>query len=158
MAEGLEEVREQLREERKKTAVRPRVGLLPTGHFRYWPQFPKLKAMGLRMFEQLLGMLKGWAELVVPELVDTAEKSAKAGELFRRSGIDALLVFPLGYTTSMMLAPAVQGLQVPIRILNAHVDRSYDYAAADTTVYLYHEGVCCVPEYAGALVTLGWKF
>lgn len=158
MAEGLEEVREQLREERKKTAVRPRVGLLPTGHFRYWPQFPKLKGMGLRMYEQLLGMLKSWTDLVVPDLVDTAEKSTRAGELFRQSGIDLLLVFPLGYTTSMMLVPAVRGLEVPIRILNAHLDRSYDYAAADTTVYLYHEGVCCVPEYAGALVNLGRKF
>lgn len=158
MAEGLEEVREQLREEKKKTAVRPRVGLLPAGHFRYWPQFPKLKGMGLRMYEQLLEMLKRWTDLVVPELVDTAEKSARAGELFRQNGIDMLLVFPLGYTTSMMVVPAVQGLDVPIRILNAHVDRSYDYAAADTTVYLYHEGVCCVPEYAGALVNLGRKF
>ena len=69
-----------------------------------------------------------------------------------------LLIFPLGYTPSMMIVPAVYELDVPIRILNAHIDRSYDYAEADTTIYLHHEGVCCVPEYAGVLVNLQKKF
>ena len=27
---------------------RPRIGLLPTGHFYYWDQFPRLKELGLR--------------------------------------------------------------------------------------------------------------
>jgi L-arabinose isomerase len=58
----------------------------------------------------------------------------------------------------MNMVPAVMDLDVPIRILNAHEDKSYDYASADTALYLHHEGVCCIPEYAGALVNLGKKF
>ncbi|MBA7670255.1 hypothetical protein ES703_78400 [subsurface metagenome] len=142
----------------KNNELWPKIGLLPAGHFRYWPQFPKLKSMGLKMYERLLEMLKRYAKVVAPDLVDTAEKSAKAGELFKKSDIDMLLIFPLGYTTSMMIVPAIHDLDVPIRILNAHEDRSYDYAKADTTIYLYHEGVCCIPEYSGALVNLGKKF
>ena len=158
MSNGYEEVRQRLLEERKRTEVRPKIGLLPTGHFRYWPQFPRLKGLGMKMYEKLLEMLKSWADVVVPDLVDTEEKSARAGQLFKSSDIDLLIIFPLGYTTSMMMVPAVFGLDMPIRILNAHMDRSYDYASADTTIYLFHEGVCCVPEYAGALKSLGKKF
>ena len=153
-----EEVRQRLVEEKKKTEVRPKIGLLSTGHFRYWPQFPKLKAMGLKMYEELLAMVGQWAEIVVPALVDTAERAARAGDLFQQNPVDMVLIFPLGYTTSMMIIPAVYDLDVPIRLLNAHVDRTYDYATADTTIYLYHEGVCCIPEYAGALVNIGKSF
>ena len=31
-------------------------------------------------------------------------------------------------------------------------------AKADTAIYLHHEGVCCIPEYSGTLVSLGKKF
>ncbi|GAH61057.1 unnamed protein product, partial [marine sediment metagenome] len=109
-------------------------------------------------YQRLIKMLKKYADLVVPELVDTAEKAQEAGRLYETGDIDMLLIFPLGYTTSMMIVPAVYELDVPIRILNAHEDRSYDYAAADTTIYLHHEGVCCIPEYSGALVNLGKRF
>jgi len=137
---------------------RARIGLLTTGHEYYWRQFPRLQEKCLGMARKLTEILEGFAEVVVSDLIDTVDKSEKAGRMFREAAVDILFIFPLGYTTSMMIVPAVQGLDVPIRIINAHEDRSYDYHAADTTEYLYHEGVCCIPEYAGALVSLGRAF
>lgn len=137
---------------------RPRIGLLPTGHFYYWDQFPELKSMGERMYAKLREHLQGIGDVVAPELVDTREKAQQAGEFFRRRDIDILLAFPFGYTPGMCVLPAVERLSVPIRLLNAHEDSSYDYARADTTVYLHHEGVCCIPEYAAGLVALGKQF
>ncbi len=141
-----------------QASVRAQIGLLPTGHQYYWDQFPGLKERGLSMCASLRGMLEERADVVAPDLVDTVEKSRKAGELFRQEQVDAVLVFPVGYTVSMNMVPAVKDLDVPIRILNAHEDSSYDYATADTTLYLHHEGVCCIPEYCGALVNLHKKF
>jgi L-arabinose isomerase len=138
--------------------LQAKIGLLPTGHHYYWEQFPRLKAMGLSMYGRLRELLDPHGEIVAPELVDTPQKAAAAGEMFRRAGVDLLLIFPFGYTPSMDMLPAVQGLDVPIRLLNAHEDRSYDYAAADTTDYLHHEGVCCIPEFAGALRSQGRRF
>ena len=138
--------------------TRARIGLLPTGHHYYWEQFPRLKSMGLSMYGKLRELLDPLAEVVAPELVDTPQKATEAGEMFLRAEVDLLLVFPFGYTPSMDMLPAVQGLDVPIRLLNAHEDRSYDYAAADTTDYLHHEGVCCIPEFAGALTSQGRRF
>ncbi len=137
---------------------RPRIGLLPTGHKMYWGQFPGLKEMGLNMYAKLRKHLKEIGEVVAPDLVDTAEKAAAAGKFFRRQDIDILLIFPVGYTTGMCMVPAIKDLAVPLRLVNAHEDSSYDYKTADTALYLYHEGVCCIPEYAGALVALGRRF
>ncbi len=138
--------------------VRPRIGLLPVGHHYYWDQFPGLQEMGQQMYAALARMLGEFADLVVRELVDTPEKSRGAGELFRRESVDMVAVFPFGYTPAMNVIPAVREIDVPIRILNAHEGRSYDYASADTTIYLHHEGVCCIPEFAGSLVNIGKRF
>jgi len=137
---------------------RPRIGVLPTGHFIYWEQFPGLKERGLAMWAAMRARLEEIGEVIAPELVDTPARAAAAGELFRRAQVDLVLIFPLGYTTGMVVAPAVQDVSAPLRILNAHVDSAYAYATADTAEYLYHEGPCCVPEYAATLVTLGKAF
>ena len=138
--------------------VRAKIGLLPTGHHYYWEQYPRLKQMGMGMYGKLRVLLESMAEVVAPDLVDTPEKSRQAGVLFEREEVDLVLVFPFGYTPSMDMLPALQSNDVPIRILNAHEDRAYEYATADTTDYLHHEGVCCVPELAGSLVNAGRKF
>ena len=72
MKQGEDDIRQLFRKEREKSRVRPKIGLLATGHFFYWPQFPELKAMSLQMYRKLVTLLEGWAELVMPELVDTA--------------------------------------------------------------------------------------
>ncbi|MCL5998466.1 MAG: hypothetical protein M1546_20790 [Chloroflexi bacterium] len=138
--------------------VRPRIGILPLGHHYYWDQFPELKTMGQRMYDRLTTMLGAYADIVAPALVDSPEKSREAGELFRRREVDLLIVFPFGYTPAMNMVPAVRELEVPIRILNAHEDRTYDYARANTTDYLHHEGVCCIPEFAGSLISIDKAF
>jgi len=140
------------------TMRRPRIGVLPTGHAMYWDQFPGLKEMGLAMYDRFRQRVEGIGEVVAPALVDTPEDAGQAGELFRERNIDILLVFPLGYTTGMCVVPAVQDLEAPIRLMNIHQDASYDYRTADTAQYLFHEGVCCIPEYAGALGSLGKAF
>jgi L-arabinose isomerase len=137
---------------------RPRIGVLPTGHAIYWSQFPGLQERCQALWAQLRARLESLGTVIAPELVDTPEKAAAAGALFGREAIDLLLIFPLGYTTGMTVAPAVRELPCPIRLLNAHADSGYDYATADTAEYLFHEGPCCIPEYAGTLVRLGKPF
>lgn len=138
--------------------VRARIGLLPTGHKIYWEQFPTLKERGMRMYDKLLCTLSQVGEVISSGLVDTYESALEAAKMLKESRVDILLIFPFGYTTGMMIVPAVQALEVPIRILNAHEDSSYDYKNGTTEDFLHHEGPCCVPEYAGTLVSLGKKF
>lgn len=135
-----------------------RIGLLPTGHRMYWSQFPHLKQMGENMYGELRRRLEDLGEVIAPDLVDTPEKAFSAAQFFSANKIDILLIFPFGYTTGMCIAPIVSSVSVPIRLLNSHEDSSYDFTSADTATYLHHEGVCCIPEYAGTLVELGRAF
>ena len=138
--------------------VKAKIGLLPTGLKIYWEQFPDLKNKGMKMYDKLVERLSEFGEVVSPGVVDTYETAVEASELFVKEKVDILFIFPFGYTTGMMIVPSVKALNVPIRLLNAHVDSSYDYKNADTEEYLYHEGACCIPEYSGTLVSLGKKF
>jgi len=110
------------------------------------------------MYAKLRQHLEKFGDVIAPDLVDTKEKAQRAGEFFRQQDIDILLIFPFGYTPGMCVLPTVEKVDVPIRILNAHEDSSYDYKTADTTTYLHHEGVCCIPEYSAGLVARGKKF
>lgn len=138
--------------------VKAKIGLLPTGLKIYWEQFPDLKNKGMKMYDKLVEKLSQYGEVVSPGVVDTYETAVDAAALFEKEKVDILFIFPFGYTTGMMIVPSVKALDVPIRLLNAHVDSSYDYKNADTEEYLYHEGPCCIPEYSGTLVSLGKKF
>lgn len=142
----------------KSRMIKPRIGFLATGHLIYWDQFPGLKDMCMDMYHQLLRRLEQIGDVKSPGLVDTPEKAEKAGKFFTKEEIDIILVCPLGYTTGMVLLPCVKQLDIPIRILNTHIDSSYDLKTADTTAYLYHEGPCCIPEYAAGLISIGKKF
>ena len=82
-----------------KAKVRPRIGLLPTGHKIYWGQFPNLKEMGMRMYEKLLARLEQFGDVASPGLVDTYEAAVDAAQLLSEGGVDILLIFPFGYTT-----------------------------------------------------------
>ena len=143
---------------RNKLKLHPKIGLLPTGHKIYWGQFPELKHLSMNMLNKLVLKLSEIGQVIVPELVDTKEKALEAAGFFKDNDIDILLIFPLGYTPGMCIAPIAKDMDKPIRLLNLHLDASYDLASADTTIYLYHEGVCCIPEYSGTLVSLGKKF
>ena len=138
--------------------AKPRIGLLAHGHLIYWDQFPGLKDMCMKMYSELIAHLEKIGHVVSPGLVDTKEKSENAGAYFKKEEIDIILVCPLGYTTGMVLLPCIKQLDEPIRILNTHIDSSYDLKNAHTTEYLYHEGPCCIPEYAAGLMSMQKKF
>lgn len=135
-----------------QSVIKPRIGLLPTGHKMYWEQYPELKGMGMAMYNKLFQKLSEFGEVISPGLTDTTEGAFAAAEVFAKENIDILLIFPFGYTTGMMIVPVIQAVDVPICLINAHEDASYDYKTADTAQYLHHEGMCCIPEYSGALV------
>jgi len=137
---------------------RARIGFLPTGHHRYWPQFPNLKNRALKMCKRFEEVIKGYADIFSPGLVDTPEKGVAAGNFFQEQDIDLILIFPLVYTPSINVAGAVIDSNLPLRILNAHEDRTRDYTKEDTEDYLQHEGVCCIPEIGGMLARMGKEF
>ena len=52
----------------KSRMVRPRIGLLATGHLIYWDQFPGLKDMCMKMYIELIAHLEKIGDVVSPGL------------------------------------------------------------------------------------------
>ena len=46
--------------------VRPRIGLLPTGHKIDWRRYPTLRERGLEMYEKLVARLADFGEVISP--------------------------------------------------------------------------------------------
>ena len=94
-------------------SVTPKIGFLVTGNKMYWGQFPGLKEMGAGMCTKFAAGLSKTGTLIESGLVDTIERAQEACELFEKEKIDILFIFPVGYTTGMMIVPIVRELNIP---------------------------------------------
>ena len=140
--------------------VTPKIGVMYTGLKAYWPQFPEFLDIGAKMLERYMKRFEQVGEVVLEKFVDTPERAEEAGKRFVEEGIDILYILPFGYTTGMIIVPAVRALrpEIPVRLLVTHEDSTYDLKTASTSDFLHHSGICCVPEYANILVRMRRKF
>ncbi|MGY3052440.1 L-arabinose isomerase [Pedobacter sp. UYEF25] len=134
-----------------------KIGLFGIGLEVYWRQFQGLK-------DRLNGYLKIVADniealdvaIVNMGMVDTAEKSFEAGDLFKAEDVDLIFIYVSTYALSANVLPAVRKAGVPIIILNLSPEASIDYQVfnklADRTTmtgeWLAHCSACAVPEIA----------
>jgi L-arabinose isomerase len=70
----------------------PRVGLLATGFFEFWPMYPNLLKLVKRDAKIVYERLSKNHNIVYSGLVDTMDKADKAGRLFRDEKIDLLIM------------------------------------------------------------------
>ncbi|MEG0785445.1 MAG: hypothetical protein RR389_08485, partial [Christensenella sp.] len=125
--------------------VTPKIGVMFTGLKAYWAQFPEFLDIGSKMLERYMKKFDTVGEVVLEKFVDTPERAEEAGKHFAQVGIDILYILPFGYTTGMMVVPAVRELrtEIPIRLLVTHEDATYDLKTASTSDFLHHSGICC---------------
>ncbi|GHV00411.1 hypothetical protein FACS1894211_07650 [Clostridia bacterium] len=69
-----------------------KIGLVHTGYFEYWLQYPELKEIVLRDVRHLSGELAQRHDIVDAGLVDTADGAIEAGRLLKTAGIDLLVL------------------------------------------------------------------
>jgi L-arabinose isomerase len=138
--------------------VRPKIGLLYAGLEAYWSQFPDFVEIGTNMLKKYMERFELLGDVVLQKFIDTPEGSTAAGKVFADEKIDILFVLPFGYTTGMVMLPAINAVTCPVRFLVTHEDATYDYKTAQDKDWLHHSGICCVPEIAGTLVRMGRKF
>ncbi len=138
--------------------VNPKIGVMYTGLKAYWAQFPEFLEIGTKMLERYMEKFSEVGEVVLEKFVDTPKKAQAAGERFAKEDIDILFILPFGYSTGMIIVPAVRALrnEIPVRLLVTH--STYDLKTATTSDFLHHSGICCVSEYANALVQMKREF
>lgn len=134
-----------------------RVGLFGIGLDTYWPQFSGLKRrlegyqQGIRERLAALG-----ATVVDAGLVDSPTQARVAAEMFRREGVELLLLYVSTYALSSTVLPVVQQARVPVVVLNLQPVAAIDYDAFNklgdrgvmTGEWLAHCQACAAPEIA----------
>ena len=138
--------------------VTPKIGVMYCGLKAYWPQYPEFLEIGTNMLDKYMKKFSEIGEVVLQKFVDDPEKSEAAGKVFAEEDIDILFILPFGYTTGMIIVPAVRAVKCPVRLLATHEDATYDYKTAKDADWLHHSGICCIPEYAGTLKRIGVPF
>jgi hypothetical protein len=94
---------------------RPKIGVFGCGCWFYWDQFEGLKERLIghqAVFEERLR--QAGVDVVSGGLVDTPRGAARAGDAFRRQGIDFLICYVSTYALSSTVLPVVQRAGVPV--------------------------------------------
>ncbi len=144
-----------------------RVGLCGIGLDAYWSQFvgleERLEGYLLKMAARLA---RPGVEVVNLGLVDTPQRSSKAGHQCRREDIDVLFLYVTTYALSNTVLPLVQRAGVPVVVLNLQPEAAIDYQAfnrlkdrtAMTGEWLAFCSACPVPEIANVFRRAGIPF
>ena len=134
------------------------VGVFGIGLAAYWPQFHGLKERLEGYQRQVEQRLSAWATVVSAGLVDDAPGAFRAGEAFRRAGVDLVFCYVGTYATSTQVLPVIQHAQAPVVVLNLQPRAALDYAHTDTGEWLANCSACCVPEIACAFARANIPF
>jgi L-arabinose isomerase len=133
------------------------VGLFGIGLDTYWPQFPGLKDRLIGFIAQVARKLESSRVQVTNlGLIDTPEKSFRAGHEFRRADVDLIFLYVTTYALSSTVLPAVRRAKVPVIILNLAPAPAIEYERFNrlgdrtemTGEWLAYCQACPVPEIA----------
>lgn len=126
------------------------IGVFGCGCWFYWHQFEGLRERLLqhqRYFEDRLRE-KG-VDVVSGGLVDTPQRAAQTGDLFKRQNVDFLICYMSTYALSSTVLPVVQRAGVPMIIVSLQPSKAMDYKNGTTFMQLEHDNqtslseVCC---------------
>ncbi len=143
-----------------------RMGLFGVGLDTYWPQFEGLKDRLLGYQARVRKRLAMSVEVVDAGLVDDPSQAATAASTFNRAEVDLIFLYVSTYALSSTVLPLVQGVRVPVVVLNLQPVAQLDYEAfnrlgdrgAMTGAWLEHCQSCSIPEIAGVFHRAGIPF
>jgi len=144
-----------------------KVGLFGIGLENYWEQFTGLKMKLENNLAHLESeMTKMHPDILNLGLIDSIDKSRKAGLRFKKENVDILFLYVTTYALSATVIPLVKIANVPVIILNLSPERAIDYDAFNklkdrtkmTGEWLMHCSACPVPEIANVFKRMGIHF
>ncbi|MDR1506684.1 MAG: hypothetical protein LBI67_06235 [Treponema sp.] len=141
--------------------TKARIGMMGIALEAYMPQFPSLRDAFKKQYQSAIDQyFKGDYELYSAGLVTVKEDAEKAGRLFREKDVDVVFLYTLTYCTSSTLVPAIEGLDVPIVIINLQALKKLDCDKANTIDSWLGYGFACgpVPEMTATLIRMGKRF
>ena len=138
---------------------KPKIGYFGSGLAAYWPQFPNLQPAVLATMERHAARLEAMGcEVVRGGLVDRAELSGPAGDLFAREQVDLIIGEIMTYTASHVLVPVAQRNIAPYLTLALQMVPTVDYEHIGTEDMTLIGAAMTAPEVACAFNRCGLPF
>lgn len=143
------------------------VGLCGIGLEAYWTQFVGLHERLLGYVEQAAKRLERYGTgLLNLGMVDSTQKSRRAGDAARQAGVDLLIIYVTTYALSSTVLPMAQRAKCPVLILNLPPSAAIDYATFNrlpdrntmTGEWLAYCSACPLPEIANVFIRAGIPF
>lgn len=162
---GDEAVGDIISRERKRKFEKLKVGVLPVAWFEWWPMFPdsdmeaRIKADGERFVTDMKRFFGEQYEIVAPDvMVDTLDKAFDAGELFRKKGVDLVVLDEATYLTDFIPLEALEHLpKVPTVIFASQASENLWDTMKNTDVIRY-EGLVGNAQLVGAFKKMGRQY
>ncbi len=138
---------------------KPKIGYFGSGLAAYWPQFPNLQPAVLATMERHAARLEAMGcEVVRGGLVDRAELSGPAGDLFAREQVDLIIGEIMTYTASHVLVPVAQRNIAPYLTLALQMVPTVNYEHIGTEDMTLIGAAMTAPEVACAFNRCGLPF
>lgn len=116
--------------------TKARVGVFAIALGAYLPQFPTLVPEFEQQYAAFKKTIPDTVEVIDGGIVTTKELSMAAGDKFRATDVDLVILQLLTYATSYNMLPAVRDLDVPVVLVNVQKKKAPDYANTDTPTWL----------------------
>lgn len=106
-----------------------KVGLLATGYFEYYRMYDGLEEQVCCNMQRIADTLSDCCTLCYPGVVDTLDKSNEAGLLFRREGVEAVIIAEGTYSVDYLVHQALLHLSTdtPLLLFASQAHSSLDY-------------------------------
>jgi L-arabinose isomerase len=136
----------------KRDYEKPKIGVFGAGYYVYWDQFHGLEDRLIEHQNYFEDRLREFGvEVVSGGLVDTNQKAAQIGSMFKTQDVDFLILFMSTYAMSSMVLPVVQRAGVPMIIVSLQPTKAMDYKNGTTFMQLEHDNQTSLPEICCAL-------
>lgn len=142
----------------EKKRYKIKIGFLGCGYFEYWRMYPRLKEVVEKDLEKIHRGLSGSFETVYPGMVDTLDSAEKAGRMFAREGIGALVVAEGTYLPDFITLQAMEHVrEVPVVLFNSqtgdNVSPDDDYQAT-----MRNSALIGISQLTGTFAKMGRKY
>lgn len=116
--------------------TKAKIGVFSIALGAYLPQFPSLIPEFKSQYCDFKNLIPDSVELIDGGIVTTKELAMKAGDKFRATDVDLVILQLLTYATSYNMLPAIRDLDVPVVLVNVQKKKAPDYENTDTATWL----------------------
>ncbi len=109
-----------------------KVGLLATGYFEFFRMYEGMGEKVKANMDHIADCIAPYCNLVYPGFIQTLDESNDAGVLFRKEGVDVIIIAEGTYTTDYLVHQALLHVQESTPVML--------FASQETATLNYHEG------------------